>query len=150
MFGPGDYTPIIWVTYWAFRWMMGLGLLHVFVAIVGLWLTRKGRLPANRWIWKAAIWSFPLSLAAMIVGWVFTEMGRQPWLVFSLLRTEDGVSPEVTGVQVLISLLAFTLIYGILAVVEFKLIKRAAQAGPDDAPVPDADSGELRPTATVY
>jgi cytochrome d ubiquinol oxidase subunit I len=150
LFGPGDYTPMIWVTFWAFRWMMGLGLLHVFVAIVGLWLTRKGRLPANRWIWKAAIWSFPLSLAAMIVGWVFTEMGRQPWLVFSLLRTADGVSPEVTGVQVLISLLAFTLIYGILAVVEFKLIKRAAQAGPDDAPVPDADSGELRPTATVY
>ncbi|GAB3616988.1 cytochrome ubiquinol oxidase subunit I [Okibacterium endophyticum] len=129
LYGPGDYAPIVWVTYWSFRWMIALGLMHVFVAVVGLWITRKGRMPRQRWIWKVAIWSFPASLAAMILGWVFTEMGRQPWLVFGLLRTEDGVSPGVSGVEVLISLLAFTAIYGVLAVVEFKLIKKAAQTG---------------------
>src|SRR6185436_14564917 len=96
LYGPGDYAPIIWVTYWAFRWMIGLGLLHVIIAVVGLWLTRKGRMPKQAWIWKVAIWSFPLSLAAMIVGWIFTEMGRQPWIVFSLLWTESAVSPNVT------------------------------------------------------
>uniref|UniRef100_UPI0037046CC9 cytochrome ubiquinol oxidase subunit I n=1 Tax=Vibrio cidicii TaxID=1763883 RepID=UPI0037046CC9 len=125
--GPGDYTPIIWVTYWAFRWMIGLGLLHVLVAVVGLWFTRKGRTPPWAWMWKVAIWAFPLSLGAMIVGWIFTEMGRQPWIVFSLMKTQDGVSPGTTGLEVLISLIAFTVIYGTLAVVEFKLIKRAAQ-----------------------
>ena len=109
LFGPGDYAPIIWVTYWAFRWMIGLGLAHVLVAVVGLWLTRKGRMPRQRWIWTVAIWSFPLSLAAMSVGWIFTEMGRQPWIVFSLLPTESAVSPNVTGLDVLISLIAFTL-----------------------------------------
>ncbi|KQQ95117.1 cytochrome BD ubiquinol oxidase subunit I [Leifsonia sp. Leaf325] len=150
LYGPGDYTPVIWITYWAFRWMIGLGLLHVIVAVVGLWLTRKGRMPKNKWIWRAAIWSFPLSLAAMIMGWIFTEMGRQPWIVFSLLKTEDAVSPNVTGLEVLISLIAFTLIYGILAVVEFKLIKRAAQKGPAPAPEPDAESGEIKPLTTVY
>ncbi|MEL4318164.1 cytochrome ubiquinol oxidase subunit I [Leifsonia sp. YIM 134122] len=150
LYGPGDYTPVIWITYWAFRWMIGLGLLHVFVAVVGLWLTRKGRMPKNKWVWRAAIWSFPLSLAAMIMGWIFTEMGRQPWIVFSLLKTEDAVSPNVTGLEVLISLIAFTLIYGILAVVEFKLIKRAAQKGPAPAPEPDAESGEIKPLTTVY
>ena len=95
LYGPGDYTPIIWVTYWAFRWMIGLGVAA---------RPRRRRRPLahpqgpdarrSSWVWKIAIWAFPLSLAAMIVGWVFTEMGRQPWLVFSLLKTADGVSPE--------------------------------------------------------
>jgi cytochrome d ubiquinol oxidase subunit I len=150
LYGPGDYTPIIWVTYWAFRWMIGLGLLHVLIAIVGLWVTRKGRLPKQAWVWKVAIWAFPLSLGAMIMGWIFTEMGRQPWIVFSLMKTSNGVSPGVTGLTVLISLVAFTLIYGILAVVEFRLIKRAAQKGPDPVEEHKDESGEIAPLATVY
>ncbi|ONI63747.1 cytochrome ubiquinol oxidase subunit I [Leifsonia sp. ALI-44-B] len=150
LYGPGDYTPIIWVTYWSFRWMIGLGIFHILVALTGLWLTRKGRMPEQKWVWKIAIWSFPASLAAMIVGWVFTEMGRQPWLVFGLLKTADGVSPNITGLDVLISLIAFTAVYGTLAVVEFKLIKKAAQKGPDDAPVADEESGIHQPVTTVY
>ncbi|WP_104139202.1 cytochrome ubiquinol oxidase subunit I [Cryobacterium sp. Y62] len=149
-FGPGDYTPTIWITYWSFRWMIGLGLAHILVAVAGLFFTRKNARPTRPWMWKVAIWSFPMSLLAMSVGWVFTEMGRQPWLVFGLLRTQDGVSPGVSGVEILISLIAFTLIYGILAVVEFKLILKAVQKGPDDAPVPDAETGELQHAATVY
>jgi cytochrome d ubiquinol oxidase subunit I len=77
-------------------------------------------------------------------------MGRQPWLVFGLLKTADGVSPGVSGLEVLISLLAFTAIYGTLAVVEFRLIKRAAQAGPDDAPEVDEESGRPQLVGTVY
>ncbi|CAN5277254.1 cytochrome ubiquinol oxidase subunit I [soil metagenome] len=148
-YGPGDYSPIIWITYWAFRYMIGLGLIAILVAVGGLWLTRKGRMPA-KWIWKVAIWVFPLPLAAMIVGWVFTEMGRQPWLVFGLLKTSDGVSPNTTGLDVLISLLVFTLIYGTLAVVEFKLIKRAAQLGPEKPVEPDKETGEVVHAGTVY
>jgi cytochrome d ubiquinol oxidase subunit I len=150
LYGPGDYTPIIWVTYWSFRWMMGLGMVAIMISLVGLWVTRKGRLPENRWVWRAAVWSYPLPLMAMIVGWVFTEMGRQPWLVFGLLHNSDGVSPGVTGLTVLISLVAFTAIYGSLAVVEFRLIVKAAQKGPGEAPVPDPESGEIRHEATVY
>ena len=142
--GLTDFTPVLWITYWAFRWMIGLGMLHAFIALVGLWITRKNakRQPAN-WMWKIAIWSFPLSLGANIVGWVFTEMGRQPWIVFSLMTTKNGVSPGVSGVEVLISLISFTAIYAALAVVEVGLIVRAAKKGPDttekhdeDAPVP--------------
>jgi len=150
LYGPGDYTPTIWVTYWAFRWMIGLGMLHVLIAVVGLWITRKGRQPRWRWLWRVAIWAFPLSLGAMIVGWIFTEMGRQPWIVFSLLKTSDAVSPGVTGLDVLISLVVFTLLYGSLAVVEFKLIKKAIQKGPDEPPEQDPETGELKHEATVY
>lgn len=150
LYGPGDYTPIIWVTYWAFRWMIALGILHIMIAVAGLWFTRKGREPRYSWMWRVAIWAFPLSMLAMVVGWVFTEMGRQPWLVFGLLKTADGVSPNVSGVEVLISLIAFTAIYGTLAVVEFKLILKAVKKGPDVSPQPDAESGVIPSHATVY
>ncbi|MFT4260263.1 cytochrome ubiquinol oxidase subunit I [Microbacterium sp.] len=147
--GIADFTPILWITYWAFRWMIGLGLLAALVAVVGLWLTRKNatREPAP-WMWKFAIWSFPLALGANIVGWVFTEMGRQPWLVFGLMSTRDGVSPGVSGVEVLISLIAFTAIYAALAVVEIRLIVKAAQKGPDASEEPDAETSQL--TSVVY
>ncbi|MGX5697260.1 cytochrome ubiquinol oxidase subunit I [Agromyces soli] len=150
LWGPADYTPIIWVTYWAFRWMIGLGMAHVLVAVVGLWLTRKGRMPRQKWVWKIAIWSFPLSLGAMIVGWIFTEMGRQPWIVFSQMFTESAVSPNVTGLDVLISLIAFTLVYGALAVVEVRLIVRAIKKGPPEIAAPDPETGRVEQPTTVY
>ncbi|MDR7234453.1 cytochrome ubiquinol oxidase subunit I [Agrococcus sp. BE272] len=149
LWGEADYTPIIWVTYWSFRWMMGLGFLSFGIALVGLWLTRKGRVDLPRWVWTVAIWSLPLPLLGMTVGWIFTEMGRQPWLVFSQMRTEDGVSPGVTGAEVLTSLIAFTFIYGILGVIEFRLMQRAAQRGPADAPELD-ETGRPAQPVTVY
>lgn len=133
LYGPGDYMPIIWATYWSFRWMIGLGVLAGIVAVVGLILTRKGKINLPKWTWNAAIWSAPLALIAIAVGWTFTEMGRQPWLVFKLMKTADGVSPGITGLDVLISLVVFTLVYGVLAVVEFKILMNAIKAGPEAA-----------------
>lgn len=149
VFGPGDYMPIIWVAYWSFRWMIGLGMAHVAIAAVGLFLTRKGRMPQNTLVWKVAIWGAPLALGASIFGWVFTEMARQPWIVFGLMRTEDGVSPGTSSLEVLISLVAFTLVYGALAAVNFSLIKRAAQKGPLPAESFVDESGKHVPV-TVY
>jgi cytochrome d ubiquinol oxidase subunit I len=129
LYGPGDYMPTIWITYWAFRWMIGLGALSIFVAMVGLVLTRKGKTTLPNWTWNVAIWAAPLPVLAISVGWMFTEMGRQPWIVFRLMKTADGVSPGITGLDVLISLIVFTAIYGALAVVEMKLLLKAAQTG---------------------
>ncbi|MFJ6654265.1 cytochrome ubiquinol oxidase subunit I [Microbacterium sp. NPDC091313] len=153
-FGEGDYTPVIWVTYWAFRWMMALGGAAAALSVAGLWLTRaKSRFTMRPWMWRVLIWSAPLPLIGSLVGWIFTEMGRQPWIVFSLMLTEDGVSPSVPGWTVLISLVAFTAIYASLAIVEVKLLITYAQKGPDPLPDPDAatqpDSVENTPT-TVY
>ncbi|TFV81023.1 cytochrome ubiquinol oxidase subunit I [Microbacterium sp. dk485] len=153
-FGPGDYTPIIWVTYWSFRWMMGLGGISALLSVAGLWFTRKkSTFQMKPWMWRVLVWSAPLPLLGSLVGWVFTEMGRQPWIVFGLMLTEDGVSPSVPGWNVLISLVAFTAIYATLAVVELGLIIKYAQKGPDPLPDPDApaepDSVENTPT-TVY
>ena len=131
LYGPGNYMPIIWITYWAFRWMIGLGILGGLVSVVGLWMTRKGKTNLSTWKWNLAIWASPIPLLAISIGWMFTEMGRQPWIVFRLMKTTDGISPGITGLDVLMSLIAFTAIYGLLAVVEFRLLMKAAKAGPE-------------------
>ena len=151
----GNFAPVLWVTYWAFRWMIGLGGVAALVAVAGLWLTRrKAKRDVPAWAWRLAIWAWPASLLAILVGWIFTEMGRQPWIVFSLMLTEDGVSPSVPGWTVLISLLAFTGIYAALAVVEFGLIMKTAKKGPDPLPepgAPDARTQAVEDTpTTVY
>ncbi len=133
VWGAGDYMPIIWITYWSFRWMIGLGALSWLVAVVGLWLTRRNNLEVPKWAWNVAIWSAPIPILAISIGWMFTEMGRQPWIVFSLMKTADAVSPGVTGIEVLVSLIGFTLIYGVLAVVEMKILLAAIQKGPEEA-----------------
>ncbi len=134
----GNFAPVLWVTYWAFRWMMGFGLLSTAIAVAGLWVTRKNaKRPVAGWMWRLAVWQAPLALLGILVGWIFTEMGRQPWIVFGLMLTQDGVSPNVPGWTVLISLIAFTAIYAILAVVEFGLIVKTVKEGPQPLPGPD-------------
>ena len=147
-YGPGDYMPTIWITYWAFRWMIGLGLISMLIAVVGLWMTRKSENKIPDWAWNVAIWSAPIPVLGISLGWMFTEMGRQPWLVFKLMKTADGVSPGINGVDVLISLVVFTAIYGILAVVEFKLLLAAAKQGIDEVK-PDEKSN-LDKLAVAY
>jgi cytochrome d ubiquinol oxidase subunit I len=73
---------------------------------------------------------------------MFTEMGRQPWIVFLLMKTQDAVSPGVTGLEVLVSLIGFTAIYGALAVVEFKILLAAIKLGPEEQLIA-ADSNKL-------
>lgn len=128
-----DFMPVIWITYWTFRWMIGFGAIAALIALVGLWLTRaKATRKVPDWAWRVAIWAAPLPMMSSLVGWMFTEMGRQPWLVFGLMTTQAGISPNVPAWSVAVSLIGFTVVYGILAVVEFKLIRKAAVAGPPE------------------
>jgi cytochrome d ubiquinol oxidase subunit I len=129
-YGPGDYRPYVPVTYWSFRLMIGLGMASVLLGVVGLWLTRRGRTPRGRWFWRLSAWSVALPLAANSFGWIFTEMGRQPWTVFGVFRTADSVSPGVGIGSVATSLAVFTALYGALAVVELFLMVRYARSNP--------------------
>jgi cytochrome bd ubiquinol oxidase subunit I len=136
-YSAGGYTPVIPVTYWAFRIMIGLGSLAAAFAALVLWRTRRGRIPRGRlWLWICL--SMPLlPVFANSFGWIFTEMGRQPWSVFGLMTTTNAVSPGVPAWQVLTSLLSFTLLYAVLAVVEVGLILRTVRSGAAEAPVDD-------------
>ncbi|MEP6562419.1 MAG: cytochrome ubiquinol oxidase subunit I, partial [Nakamurella sp.] len=129
-YGPGDYRPDIPMTYWMFRLMMGAGGAMLLVSIVGLWLTRRGRLPKSKTVWMLALFSIAGPIVGHSAGWIFTEMGRQPWTVVGLYRTQDSVSPSVSGGSVLTSLIVFTLLYGILAIIEVGLVIKYVKIGP--------------------
>ena len=137
-YGPGDYVPILAITYWSFRIMIGLGLLSVAIATAGLIMLRRGREP-GKWFARIAILGLFSPMIANTAGWVFTEVGRQPWVVQGLLLTRDGVSP-IAGSTMLFSLIALTLLYAALAVIEVWLFTRVVKSGPEPAPQPIRES----------
>jgi cytochrome bd ubiquinol oxidase subunit I len=218
-YGPGDYRPVIPVTYWGFRGMIGFGMTSFAFGAAGLWLTRRRvwvapehredtghreaadgvrgtgvrgtgapsgpgdgvpgtgaedapadgvprlmltrrrRLDgaAARWFWRIGLLTMGFPLIANSCGWVFTEMGRQPWVVYGLLRTRDAVSPGVSTGELLTSLIVFTLLYAVLAVVEVRLLVTYAKAGPAEltpADLRDPGDGDGadadRPMAFAY
>jgi cytochrome d ubiquinol oxidase subunit I len=129
-FGPGNYKPIIPMAYWTFRLMIGLGALAGLFAVYALWATRKGATPKSKWFTRWAIAMPLLPLFGMSMGWIFTEMARQPWVVFGLMQTSAGVSPTVTAAQVMTSMIVFTSLYAGLAVIELGLLFKAIKLGP--------------------
>ncbi|MEW9531756.1 cytochrome ubiquinol oxidase subunit I [Microbispora sp. NPDC049125] len=129
-YGPGDYRPVIGLAYWSFRLMIGFGALAGLLALAGLWLTRRGRLPRSRWFTRVAVLGIGLPFLANSLGWIFTEMGRQPWTVFGIMRTAAAVSPGADVAEVAISLTGFTLVYAVLAAVEVRLLLKFIRLGP--------------------
>jgi cytochrome d ubiquinol oxidase subunit I len=112
------------------------------MALIALWyLRRRGRGAPSRWLVRGALVLPLLPLAANSFGWIFTEMGRQPWIVFGLMQTRDGVSPTVGAGTVLTSMITFTLLYAVLAVIEVLLLIRFARTVPAE-PDPAADEPE--------
>ncbi len=160
-YGPGSYVPYVPLAYWSFRLMIGVGMAAVAVAVAYLWFTRRGRdlgaAPAPVARLARFLPLLPLlPTAANTFGWVFTETARQPWIAFGLTRTEDAVSPGLTTPEVLASLAAFAVVYGVLAVVWLRLVRglvaaplAAAPGGPaagDRADGRDEHDDDLVPT----
>ena len=148
-----SYTPTIPLTYWAFRLMIGVGLLAAAAAALLLWTTRRGRVLSPRGRrshqgWMALAVAVPLlPILGNSFGWIFTEAGRQPWLVFGLMTTTTGVSPGVSAGEVLTSMIVFTALYGVLAVIEIRLflhyVRLGAPVFEEPAALPADDSKPL-------
>ncbi|MER8057672.1 MULTISPECIES: cytochrome ubiquinol oxidase subunit I [unclassified Streptomyces] len=168
-YGPGDYRPNIPVAFWGFRWMIGFGMASFAIGLAGLWLTRKKfMLPEHLrvgedevphlvlfgkkalgpgltpWYWRIATWTMAFPLIANSWGWIFTEMGRQPWVVYGVLQTRDAVSPGVSQGEVLTSMIVFTSLYAILAVIEVRLLAKYIKAGP-----PELTEDDLNPPTKI-
>jgi cytochrome d ubiquinol oxidase subunit I len=107
---PDDRQPPAAIVFWSFRLMVGLGLLMFALGLLSLWARWKGSLYEMRFLHRFALWMSPMGFVAIIAGWVTTEVGRQPYLVYGLLRTSEGVSP-LGAPAVATSLLAFVVIY---------------------------------------
>jgi cytochrome d ubiquinol oxidase subunit I len=142
--------------------MIGLLAIPGLFALAALWLTRGGRTPGQKWFSWLALLTIPTPFLANSAGWVFTEMGRQPWIVVPnptgdqlvRLTVREGVSSHASG-MVIISLVMFTLLYAVLAVIWFWLLKRYVVAGPlehdaEPAPPRAPDDTEVAPLSFAY
>ena len=132
-----DPTPNIPVSYWTFRIMMGLGFLSMAIGAWLLWVSRGEKTPTASRLWTWTMVALPLMpLFANSFGWIFTEMGRQPWIVAGVIPTALAVSPTVSSGEVIFSMVVYTLLYGGLAVVEVGLLLKYIKLGlPNVAPV---------------
>jgi cytochrome d ubiquinol oxidase subunit I len=134
-----EYVPVMEVTYWGFRMMIGFGGLAALAALIALWVTRKGTVPASRWLMRLAVLGILAPFGANAAGWIFTEMGRQPFVVAPnpdlngidqvFMFTAAAVSPGVSAGELLTSLIVLTAVYAALLVVEVKLLVKFIRGG---------------------
>jgi len=147
-----NFRPLLATTYWNFRLMIGFGAFSALLALLGLWFTRRGRTPTDPRFGLLALACIPAPFLANATGWIFTEMGRQPWAVAPnpagpvdvRMLVADGVS-GVPSWTVVVSLVAFTVLYGVLAVVWYGLLRRYAAEG-----APEVPGGELEDDDTEH
>jgi cytochrome d ubiquinol oxidase subunit I len=133
-YGPGNYIPPVTPVFWSFRLMVVAGLWLILLSLYSLYLWRRGRLEEKPLVLKALLWSIPVPYLANTAGWLMAEIGRYPWIVYGLQRVEAAVSPGVSAVAILTTLVAFTLLYGVLAVADVYLLAKYARQGIETTP----------------
>ena len=145
-FPPGDRAPAI-IPFFAFRIMVGAGLVMLALVVVGLWLRLRRRLYDTGWFLRALMWSAALGFIAVVAGWTTTETGRQPWTVYGVMRTAHSVTPSLTGIDVLLSLLGYVLVYLIMFPTGLWFVTRIIRGGVSPEEAVPVEGG--RPAAPV-
>ena len=145
---PPDERPPVAVVYFAFRIMVGVAFLMLAVVIVGLLLLRSERLERSAWYLRLCQVTTCVGFVAVIAGWTTTEVGRQPWTIYGLMRTADSVSPSLTPTDVALSLIGYVLVYLLIYPTGILLMLRIVWRGPATA---DEESpiASLRPAAPI-
>ncbi len=129
---PRENRPPVLPTFLSFRAMAGLGVLFVLLSLIAYIAAKRDKLETSPVLLKIMLYALPLPYLAGQFGWIVAEVGRQPWIVYGVLKTSDAVSKAVSDTQVWASLIGFTLLYGLLAVVDVYLLTKSAKKGPDD------------------
>src|SRR5262245_46866802 len=130
---PRDQRAPVAIPFFAFRIMLGIGGLFLLMVIVGLWLRYRGRLYDSVYFLRACVATSPLGFVAVLAGWTMTEVGRQPWTVYGLMRTADSVTPSLTGFDVLLSLMGYIIAYLIIFPAGIFFMGRVVHQGPGEA-----------------
>lgn len=145
-YGAGNYIPPVTVSYWSFRIMVGAGSLMGLLALYALYLTVRKMDEKRQWILQIFLWAIALPYLANTFGWILTEMGRFPWVVYGVMKIEDGISPNVPAAMVLTTLIIFTLVYGLLMAADIYLLKKYAKAGPPSGQADIKEVDDLAPS----
>jgi cytochrome d ubiquinol oxidase subunit I len=132
IYGPGNYTPPVAPVFWSFRIMLAAGGALLLLGCYAFYLYRAGTLETKPCVLQALLWSIPLPYIANSSGWMMAEIGRQPWLVVGLQRIEAGISPGVSAGEIWLTLIGFTVVYGVLAIVDLYLLTKYSKQGPVD------------------
>ncbi len=149
---PGiDPIPNIFLSYWTFRLMITLGMMGAAIAVFLLWVTRKDHLPPTARWWTWLMFAIPLlPTFGNSFGWIFTEMGRQPWIVAGVMPTTAGISPTTSVTDIWISMIVYTLLYGALAVIEVTLFLKYARMDLPDVTPPEVQTDDDAPLSFAY
>jgi cytochrome d ubiquinol oxidase subunit I len=129
-YGPGNYVPPSVILYWSFRTMVGAGLIMILMSLVALVIDLRNLYGKFSWFLKLLPFAVALPYLANTTGWILTEVGRFPWVVYGLVKMKDGVSKVVTGGMLLTSLIGFILVYGLIIIATVYLMMKFAKAGP--------------------
>lgn len=149
-YGPGNYVPpAIWLTYWSFRAMVGAGGLMFVLGGLALFFSFTNRLANHQWLLRLLVLALFLPYLANTTGWILTEVGRQPWIVQGLMTIEQAVSPGVTAGMLAISLIGFTLIYGVLMAADIYLLQKFARDTANEGPAPVDPQTAERPAKAL-
>ena len=146
---PRDQRPPVAIPFFAFRLMVGLGVVMLGIVLLGAWLRGRGRLFMSIPFLRICEVAIPIGFVAVIAGWVVTEVGRQPWTVYGLMRTADSSTPSLAGYDVLVSLIAYVVVYLVMYPVGVLLMMRLARKGPELAMEPEPTIEAGRPIAPV-
>ncbi len=147
-YGAGDYVPSVFINFWSIRGMAYLAGLEFLLALWGLWALRRSRATVSPWFLRIAIWAVVLPFIMNTLGWVLTEVGRQPWIVQGLQLTSRAVSPSVGATTIAISLVLFVLLYGLMAIIDAALMIRFARK--PLGPLPELDEQAVPVPAMTY
>ena len=129
---PAKDRPPVMEVFLSFRLMVMLGTLFLILSAIAFYLSWKNRLEANPLFLRIILYTIPLPYLAAQLGWIVAEVGRQPWIVYGVLRTSEGVSRQIEPVQVLTSLIGFGLFYSFLGILDFYLLAKYARKGPEE------------------
>jgi cytochrome d ubiquinol oxidase subunit I len=144
---PSQDRPPVIIPFLAFRIMVGIGLLMLALVAAGLWLRLRRRLYDTQWFLRALIWATPLGFIAVVAGWTTTEVGRQPWTVYGVMRTAQSVTPSLTGFDVLLSLAGYMAVYCIMFPAGLWFVLRIVRGGVSPEEETPAEAG--RPSSPV-
>jgi cytochrome bd ubiquinol oxidase subunit I len=128
---PADHIPPIFLTFASYHIMVGLGLYFILVMAFSVWQAYSNKMWNKKWLLKLLTWSIPLPLLACQLGWIAAEVGRQPWIVYKLMRTRDAFSAILSGGEVLFSLILFSVIYILIGSIYLFLLRRELNHGPE-------------------
>ncbi|MGZ5171503.1 MAG: cytochrome ubiquinol oxidase subunit I, partial [Burkholderiales bacterium] len=142
--------PPVTPVFFAFRTMVGMWLIMFGMTLWSWVLMRRGKLYTSRAFLRVAVWTLPVGYIAVTAGWITTEVGRQPWVVYRHLRTAEAVTPSLSGADVMASLVLYSLVYAVIFGAGVYYLRRLVQRGlPDDLPALRLDRRPARPLSAA-